>query len=274
MKPEPGGHPPGHILSETTVKYGDQCIEELFLETDAGVVQAYASKALFLAAGWLLTWVGTDGVALVSQPTYTLADDGTGLGRHVVLYTIPNFDAVIRVTPPAGYRSDPISIDRFMGASDEDSVITLITAAAGVPVNQSRQNVYDFDTVEGDSFRKTVTIPLIALTDYGYADLADIGGVAWTVACMARKPENRLSGSPDFTPTATILSKTDRTVLLTFPAATAGAVVSASDATKNSQPYYYDVQLVSPVGAPSPAPCKISGVRGTITVKRQETTTP
>ncbi len=256
------------------MKYGDQDAEAIFLETDGGVVQAYANYAAFIADGWSLTWVDMDGVALSSQPSYTIAHDGTSRGRHVVVFLIPSEASFMRINNPTGYRSDPAVIPFKMSTADEDTVVGLITSAVGTPVNQSRQNVYDFDNVEGDSFRKEVTIPLAALTDYGYADLADIGAAAWTVACLARKPENRIAVSPDFTITAAITDKTNRVVTLSFAAATSGAIISASDGTKSSQDFYYDVQIVSPVGAPSPAPVKITGVRGTITVKRQETTTP
>ncbi len=160
---------------------GDTTAQAIYLQTLAGVGQSYANKAAFQGATWDLTWTDTSGVALTTQPTWTIAhESGSVNGKHIVTYTIPVGVSLVKPTIPATM-IDPGSWSNEGEAYDDDMIAGLLLSTAGVPSPSNAVDLDLGDVVMGDSWNTgTRYIPLGKLTALGYvfADLAS----GWTIS--------------------------------------------------------------------------------------------
>lgn len=242
------------------MKYGDPFEQALFLESDAGVAASYANAAAFTAAGWALSWEGMDGVAIASQPGYTIAVDGAS-GRHKLLFTLPSVPSNLKITWPSGFRSDPAEIPLIFATADEDTVVNLITAAIGAPVAQDRVTQYDWETTENDSFAKEMTIPAAAITDWGYTDLTAAG---WTVTAAARADGDTGTAAPLFVMTAAITDTALRKIRVSYNPFPTAAALTATELASGSKRVNYDAQLSIPVSWTLAS--ATAGVNGTLTI--------
>lgn len=245
-------------------KSGDSVSLPIRLVDATDTAQTYVNAAAFTGAGWALTWY-KDGTALSSQPTYTITNIGSGL--HFITFTLSTGFDTIFVTRPAGYYSDPAYFAYCSDTYDWGSIASLLTTSVGSPINNSRSTTYDWQMIEGDAFQKDMIVPTAALSDFGYTDLSDIGGNAWTIAAKGRLPTNNPPSAADFTFTATIIDKPGRKVRLYLSPGTSPPSVDYT--VGRSRVYNYDVQLTSPSGA-SPI-AVITPIVGTLTVNAQVT---
>lgn len=142
----------------------------LYLADSSGDL-TYASKALFLAAGWNLTWYDEDSIALSVQPTWTLPVAGAA-GRHQFQFLEPRGPYTIKVTKPAGAYSSPIEGQGEGVDYDINSIGALIATSGGVAI--SNRITTDSATIyHGDSLDLSFSVLEAALASIGANDLSD-----------------------------------------------------------------------------------------------------
>ncbi len=235
-----------------TSKAGDIINIALRLEDATGAGLTYADATAFLAAGWAITWYQAHIVA-ASQPSYALYPRPDGaLGEYLLEFTRPSGNWVACVTVPSSFPTYAASPDRVSDdtpAADTDSIFSLLSNSQGSLISVDRVASFDWGMIEADSFSKTMQVPALALADFGYADLSDVGGVAWRVSADARKATNP-SSAADFSFFASISDKVNRKITLQLAANTAGAVVDFTDLSAKSQAFEYDAQLIGPALTP------------------------
>lgn len=154
----------------------DTVPQAIFLETDGGVAAVYASKAAFQAAGWDLTWQDATGTDLASQPAWTLSA-GEATGRHVIGWTPADGLATVKITAPAGYRSDPAEFSVEATVYSLDDVYGVMAAGISTPVTELT-NTGDVDLYDEDSIILDMTVLEAALTAIGASSLADCDAIA------------------------------------------------------------------------------------------------
>lgn len=181
---------------------GDSKPKVLVLEQADGTAESFASKAAFQAAGWDLSWRDVDGVALASQPTWVLSDQGDG--EHLVKYTVPSGFYWVKVTAPEGRVASPAGWSNEGEAYDADSIAGLLLTNQGVPAVISAADADLGDVVDQDDWTtETLYIPLGRLTRWGltFADLAS--GWEITAAFKAAPGDTAVPVDCEFVDTAT-----------------------------------------------------------------------
>lgn len=196
----------------------DTIPQVLFLCDVAGNPVTFANAAAFIAAGWNLTWQDNTGTALGSQPTWTLSA-GDSNGRHVVGFQPPDGSWTVKLTVPAGYRSDPAEFAGEATVYDADSLYGLLVASDGVPVTEST-TTGDLDIFDANSIIIDFSILEAALTELGIANLAS----ADSMSAQIKLTSKNSADASDATLTTSIISdvsgaRTVRGELDTFPAA-------------------------------------------------------
>lgn len=211
----------------------------------AGDGLSYANKTAFQAAGWNLTWCDADGVALTSQPTWTIAVEDATRGIHRVKAVLPSGIGYVKPTIPSGYRIDPARWPFEGQAYDDDAIAGLLQTNQGVPEVRSADDGDLGDVVMGDSWSTgTLTIAAGKLTPFGYvaADLAS----GWTISGGFRTAPNApstavLSGvAAGNGITAEFVSAVDGTFRVKW---TVSPTAMALGTTAEAQVWYLDVQI-------------------------------
>lgn len=152
---------------------GETVIQTLYLYDAAGALVTYASKALMTAALWDLTWYDNTGVALASQPTWTLPVAGSA-GRHQIAFVMPSGVWTCKVTLPAAANvAAPAEFSDEGTAYDIDTVGSQIATSNGVALTPI--TVGDAMTIyDGDSLVVAFTVSPAALAYIGAASLAAV----------------------------------------------------------------------------------------------------
>ncbi len=216
---------------------GDKVVEILYLQTLSGRSLSYASKALFQADGWDLSWRDNTGAAIGSQPTWTIADQGGG--RHMVAYTVPTGVSWVKPTIP-GWAADPGVWALEGEAYDEDTLAGLLQTSQGVPGLQSAADGDLGDVVMGDSWTSNViTIALGKISPFGYTDISGM-----TLSAGFKQDPTTVAVVSTTSPAlyTTIIDTAARTVSaqwLTFPS----AMNLGSNASDTGADWYMDLQL-------------------------------
>jgi hypothetical protein len=218
-------------------KAGDIVPFRVRLLNNAGAPQTYADKTAFLAAGYTVQY---DIGGVLASPTWTFNVINSGQGEYDILLTVQEGNGYLTVIEPVGFESWPRTRPVSAEIYNLGSIVALVTSTNGTPINQDRTSVTDFTLVEGDSFLRTVVVPLASLEDWGFSDLTS---TTWSLSAAARKRENRLQAQPDFIIAAYITDTVNRIVTLALNPFPTGAEIDAGDATKESQEYLYDLQL-------------------------------
>lgn len=192
----------------------------LFLMDTAGTAVAYASKALFTAAGWNLSWQDNTGAALGSQPTWTLSA-GDANGRHVVGFTPGLGAATVKITAPAGYRSDPAEFAVEATTYSVDSLYGVILASSGTVITPTTTSG-EVDVYDGNSIVIDMSVLEAALSEIGAASLAACDSMSAQIKLTSKESED----AADVALSWTILSdvsgtRTVRAYIDAFPAALA-----------------------------------------------------
>ena len=197
---------------------GDFIPQAIYLSDHVGRPAIYATKAAFNAAGWDITWRDANGVALASQPSWSLGA-GDARGRHHVTFVLVDAPWSARViTPTALHISAPTEFRGEGFGYDADSLGGMIAASTGVTlvptITTSTAEMFD-----GDSIDLTFSVPEAALTSIGAANLAAVT----TLAAEIKLDSKDSSVAGDVTTlTETITSdilgtRTVRAILNAFP---------------------------------------------------------
>lgn len=258
------------------MKVGDSKPKLLVLQDPYGANLSYADKAAFQAAGWDLIWRDVDGVALTSQPTWTITDEGSGV--HRVKYVVPTGYYWVEPTKPSGVVLGgviaPYSISPETWANqglsyDDDSLGGLLQTAQGVPALISADDGDLGDIVWKDAWTSDVqTIPLgkISRFGYAYADLAS----GWTVSAGFRQTPNGsavLSGAGAGNGiTAAFVAAASGTYKVSWDVYPTAMDLAATD---ESQVWFLDVQIKHTASGRI-----ITVGRWKVTVRWQRDTTP
>ncbi len=149
----------------------DTIPQVLFLMDEAGVPLVYANKAAFTGAGWNLSWQDDDGVALASQPTYTLSA-GEATGRHVVGFSPPIDAWTVKITKPSTYRSDPWEFSGEATVYSLDDIFGAFVSGSGEAITETT-TTGDVDIYDGNSIVIDLSVLEAALTAVGATSLAD-----------------------------------------------------------------------------------------------------
>jgi hypothetical protein len=215
---------------------GDTIAQVVYLQSTAGAGYSYANKAAFQAALWDLTWTDATGVALTTQPTWSIAvEAGSTNGKHLVTYTVPPGFAVAKVTVPSG-ASDPGAWASDGSSYDEDALAGLFLTSTGVPSPTSASDQDLGDVVAGDAYNSgTLYIPLGRLTAFGYAysDLAS----GWTISAGLKAVPTDTSVAITAAFGASVA--TDGAFKVSWSSYPAGLALT----TEQSKQFYMDVQL-------------------------------
>lgn len=211
----------------------------------AGDFLSYADKTAFQAAGWNLIAYDTDGVALTSQPTWSIASVDATTGEHRVKWTEPSGAGYFRISHTnAYYRSDPFGW-AFDGESYSiDDAMAVLLINQGIPAISSAADGDLGDVVDGDSYRSAaLAIPEGKLSRFGYtyADLASPNFIF--SAALKHEP----SDTPiviTFIPGASIA--TDGAFSLGWDDMVAGMNLDAT-IEETSKAFYIDVQVINTV---------------------------
>lgn len=200
---------------------GDTDILVRYLEQANGTALNYATKALFQAAGFDLTWKDNTGTALATQPDWDLvASSGK---RHQFSYVIPAGVFTVDTTVPSTHISSPKET-KGEGLSYDDSAIgSLIASSASISISptstSSSATMYDGDSI----YIAGISIPEAALTAIGATSLADCASrlafIKRTSQDSNDEPDVALAGG--LTVTATSDSANNRVVKIectAFPA--------------------------------------------------------
>ncbi len=152
---------------------GETVIQTLYLYDAAGALVSYATKAAMASAGWALTWYDNTGVALSSQPTWTLPVAGAS-GRHQIAFVMPSGVWTCKVTLPAAANvAAPAEFGDEGTAYDIDSVGSSIATSSGVALTAI--TIGDAVTVyDGDSLVFDFAVSEAALTELGAASLTAV----------------------------------------------------------------------------------------------------
>jgi hypothetical protein len=153
---------------------GDATFDLIQLEDDAGTAQSYANLAAFSGAGWAISFEDKDGVALAVQPTFTVADEGSGL--HRINLTEPTTECYGKITVPAGYYTPTLAL--YFEAAPYDladvmaAIISTLGSTSGTGAARTTDRLEDW--VEGDSFRLDVAFTAAQLAKIGKSDLTGV----------------------------------------------------------------------------------------------------
>lgn len=150
---------------------GDTDILVRYLEQADGTALNYATKALFVAAGFNLIWKDNTGTALATQPDWELqASSGS---RHQFSYVIPDGAWTVDTIVPSTYVCTPKESTGEGQPYDSRSIGSLLAATATVSISPTA-TATQADMFDGDSiFIQGITIPEAALTAIGAISLAD-----------------------------------------------------------------------------------------------------
>lgn len=151
---------------------GETYPQALYLQNQVGSPLAYATKAAMQAAGWDLTWYDASGVALTSQPSWTLTA-GDSLGRHVVGFVVPDAPFTVKVTRPS--TAHVAAPQEFSGEGltyDTDALAGLFLASAGVVTGSVTTTGDEFVLFDANSIRIDLSVLDAALTYIGATSLA------------------------------------------------------------------------------------------------------
>jgi hypothetical protein len=164
---------------------GDTEIIVLYLEQADGTALTYASKALFEAAGFAITWYDNAAVALSSQPTWTLPVAGSS-GRHQFAAIVPDGAYTWKVTEPSTHISTPCEGTGEGMAYDDGSIGSILASSVSVTISPTQTST-TAEMFDGDSILiEGITIPAAALTAIGASSLAN---------CDSRKAFIKLDSS-------------------------------------------------------------------------------
>ncbi len=221
---------------------GNPIFRLLLLQSDAGVNQAYASKAAFQAAGWDLTFKDGTGTALAVQPTWTILLSANGL--HVVGITSEPVTETTGgwyadITVPPGYFTPSITIEGDGVPYTLTDLLSQIMSGTGSTSGTGAARVSDAleDWVMGDSFELDDIVPLDGLTKIGCTDLT---GVTVRAGWKQAFPLAESVATELFTGTVTVVDATLRTINIrvdTFP------VAAALTSGQESVPYVLDISI-------------------------------
>lgn len=222
-----------------TWKANDPVSLRVRLSSIADLGASFASLAAAQAAGWTFIWY-KDAALLSPQPTPTLIPAVSGVvGDHDLTHNLAAGVVRLEVRHPI-HRPVPDCYTMVVGTADDSSLAATLSGSLGTLVSADRATQYDWDIVESDSWVRTMTFPSAALADFGYTDLSDQSGQAWSVQAYGRKPTNPPPSAKDFEIPATITDKVLRQVKLMIPAGLVGATITYANG--NTQAIEYDVQ--------------------------------
>jgi hypothetical protein len=208
--------------------------------TTAGAALSYANKAALTAAGWDLIAYDVDGVALTSQPTWSIAVVDATTGAHRVKWTMPSGKGYIRLTIPTYWRADPYGWTFDGQTYDDDAIAGLLLINQGVPAISSAADGNLGDVVEHDSYKSptlNLTLGKLARFGYAYSDLA----AGFTFSAMAKHQPSDTAVAITFTAGASIATDGAFTIGWdTFPA----TILTLDNANnENAKTVYIDVQV-------------------------------
>jgi hypothetical protein len=150
---------------------GETDILVLYLEQADGTALNYASKALFQAAGFDLTWKDATGTALDPQPDWDLVASASK--RHQFEFTKPAGPVAIEVTTPSTHISTPKEILDEGLNYDADDIGSMLASTGSVSISPTATTtsatMYDGDSI----FISGIVIPEAALTAIGASSLAN-----------------------------------------------------------------------------------------------------
>ncbi len=150
---------------------GETDILVLYLEDAAGAALNYASKALFQAANFDLTWKDNTGTALSTQPTWDL--ESSSGKRHQFSYIVPADPWTIEVTVPSTHVSTPKEISGEGDSYSIDDIGSILASTGSVTISPTSTST-TATMFDGDSiYIAGIVIPAIALTAIGASSLAD-----------------------------------------------------------------------------------------------------
>lgn len=164
---------------------GEPDIQTLYLYDAAGALVSYASKALMVAALWDLIWYDADGVALASQPTWSLPVAGA-LGRHQIKFIVPAGVWTCKVSLPAAANvAAPIEFGGEGLSYDIDTIGSMIATTNGVAITPV--TVSDTATIfQGDSLVFDFAVSEAALTLLGVGVAAGALALVDTKLCQIK----------------------------------------------------------------------------------------
>lgn len=164
---------------------GGFAIQPLYLYDATGAPVSYATKAAMQAALWDLTWYDSSGVALASQPTWTLPVAGA-LGRHQIRYVIPASVWTCKVTlPSALHISAPTEFPGEGLTYDTNTIGALIATSSGVTLSPSTVSA-TATIYQGDSLVFDFSISESALTLLGVGVGAGALALVDTLLCQIK----------------------------------------------------------------------------------------
>ena len=173
----------------------DPVMFDIALLDASGNGLSYASKAAFEAAGWSLSFRDpATGNALGSQPAYTLSPVTGVTGRHTVLVTLGTSAWYVRITPPTtAYDFAVLPGAMWDGSTyDADDLYARLSTVYGTSLSGSTVSTATLpNTVEGDSYATTVTVPAAYLARMGWTDLTGA-----TLTGTIRRPTDTTTGTP------------------------------------------------------------------------------
>lgn len=217
---------------------GDAIFRLLLLQTDAGAADSYANKAAFQAAGWDLTFEDATGAAISPVPTWTLADEGSGL--HRVNLDEPTGRWYAKITIPAGHYTPSVALSGDGDAYDAGDVIAAVQAGLGVgalTTNGVLTGQLD-DWIQGDSYAHLdLVVPAWALSKVG-ASAIDEGGVSLLAAAKQPFPTKLAADTEQIVFTVTVADAGNRLIDLTA-AWDAGYVLGSAE----SRDYTVDLSI-------------------------------
>lgn len=191
---------------------GQPIVRLLQLESAAGVAQSYANAAAFTAAGWNLSFEDLNGTTLSPQPTWTIADEGSGMHR-VNIATEPTDDWYAKITVPGGFYTPQLTLTGDGDGYTIDDLAGLMLQTAGTPTSTGSRLEGNFDDwIEEDYFSVDIVVPQAGLTKIGAVGLT---GVTVTAAAKQPYPTKESAAIEEIVFTAAILDAAARTVRLT-----------------------------------------------------------
>lgn len=216
---------------------GDTIAQVVYLQTLAGAGLSYANKTAFQAATWDITWTDAIGVALGTQPTWSIAHvSGSVDGQHIVTYTLPAGFSIAKFTIPAA-DADPGAWASDGSSYDDDSLAGLLLTSVGVPSPTSAADGDLGDVVMGDAYNSgTLYIPLGKLTVFGYA-FADLAS-GWTISAGLKD----IPATTMVAATATFGASVATDGAFSFSWASFPAGLNLTS-TETSKQFYVDIQL-------------------------------
>jgi hypothetical protein len=151
---------------------GDSLPQVWFPFDASGVPQTYANKSAIQAASWDFTWYDGNGVALSSQPTWTLPVAGVA-GRHLISFVNPDGVWTVSISKPS---TDHMSVPaEFSGEGftyDTDALGALIQSSVGITVVDTLTEG-TAEVFHGDSILLSFSVAESALAAIGASSLSD-----------------------------------------------------------------------------------------------------